>query len=228
MSDRAGTEANGGSTPSETKIQSDAVAAFLRANPDWLARNPELYRILTPPVRVHGEVLADHMAAMVHAERAHAAAMEERADDVLAAGRAAAGMASRVQEAVLALLRAADPLDCVNGEMPSILAVDSAHLCVEAIMPGTLPLPSGTVARLLGGRQVLFRETVTDTRRLHAEAAGLAGHDALVAVPSHGPPALLALLARDRTVLDPVRGSGALAFLGRAIAAAMGRTWSGR
>jgi hypothetical protein len=137
-------------------------------------------------------------------------------------------MASRVQESVLALLRTADPLDCVSGEIPSILGVDSAHLCVEAILPGTLPLPTGTVARLLAGRQVLFRDTVTDARRLHAEAAGLAGHDALVLIPAQGPPALLALLARDRTVLDPVRGSGALAFLGRAIAAAMGRSWSGR
>jgi uncharacterized protein len=212
MSDRA---------PTTPKDESAAVAAFLRANPDWLAGNLDLYRVLTPPNRVHGEVLADHMAAMVRAERAHAAAMEERADDVLAAGRAAAGMASRVQEAVLALLRAA-------GEIPSILAVDSAHLCIEAIMPGTLPLPEGTVARLLGGRQVLFRDTVTDGRRLHAEAAGLAGHDALVLVPAHGPPALLALLARDRSVLDPVRGAGALSFLGRAIAAAMGRSWGGR
>lgn len=207
---------------------SESVATFLRANPRWLADNPDLYRVLTPPSRVHGEVLADHMAAMVLAERAHAAAMEERADGVLAAGRAAAGMATRVQEAVLALLRASDPLDCVAHEIPSILAVDSAHVCIEAIMPGTLPLPEGTVARLLGGRQVLFRDTVTDTRRLHAEAAGLAGHDALVLVPAHGPPALLALLARDRKVLDPVRGAGALAFLGRAIAASMGRTWGGR
>src|SRR3979409_1906144 len=90
------------------KYDSTAVAAFLRANPDYLANNPDLYRILTPPTRVHGEVLADHMAAMVHAERAHAAAMEERADDVLAAGRAAAGMASRVQAAVVGLRRATD------------------------------------------------------------------------------------------------------------------------
>ena len=207
---------------------SESVATFLRANPRWLADNPDLYRVLTPPSRVHGEVLADHMAAMVLAERAHAAAMEVRADGVLAAGRAAAGLASRVQEAVLALLRASDPIDCVTGEMASILAVDSAHLCIEAIMPGTLPLPEGTVARLLAGRQVLFRDTVTDGRRLHAEAAGLAGHDALVLVPAHGPPALLALLARDRTVLDPGRGAGALSFLGRAVAAAMGRTWGGR
>src|SRR5271156_5244204 len=188
MSGPAGTGANDGPTGSEANSESAAVAAFLRANPDWLADNPELYRVLTPPTRVHGEVMADHMAAMVQAERAHAAAMEERADDVLAAGRAAAGVASRVQEAVLALLRAAEPPDCVTGEIPSILAVDSAHLCIEAIMPGTLPLPEGTVARLLGGRQVLFRDTVTDARRLHAEASGLAGHDPLRAGPAHGAP----------------------------------------
>ena len=71
--------------------------------------------------------------SMVHAGRAHAAAMEERADDVLAAGRAAAGMASRVQEAVLALLRARDPIDCVSGDMPGILAVDAAHLCMDGM-----------------------------------------------------------------------------------------------
>ena len=163
------------------------------------------------------------MAAMVLAERAHAAAMEERADDVLAAGRAAAGMAARVQEAVLALLRATDPVDCVASEMPGILAVDAAFVCIEALRPGARALPEGTVARLMGGRQVLFRDTVTDARRLYAEAAGLSGHDALVVLPGHGSPALLALAARDRVVLDPVRGAGALAFLGRAIAAAMGR-----
>jgi hypothetical protein len=199
------------------------VAAFLRANPDWLAENPDLYRSLTPPARVHGERLADHMAAMVRAERAHAAAMAERADDVLAAGRAAAGLAGRVQEAVLALLRSGDAVDCISGEIPGILAIDAAHLCMEALQPGTRPLPEGTVTRLLGGRQVLFRDAATDARLLHAEAAGLAGHDVLVLVPGEGSPALLALLAREKRALDPIQGAGALAFLGRAVSAALGR-----
>ncbi len=199
------------------------VATFLRAHPGWLADNPALYRILAPPVRVHGEVLADHMAAMVLAERAHAAAMTERADDVLAAGRAAAGLAGRVQEAVLALLRTSDPLDCIAHEMPGILAVDAIHLCVEALEPGAREVPAGTVARLLGGRQVLFRDMVTDARLLHAEAAGLARHDALVMVPGQGPPCLLALLAREPRALEANQGSGALAFLGRAVSAALGR-----
>jgi hypothetical protein len=106
------------------------VEAFLRTNPGWLAARPELYRILEPPARVHGEGLADHMAAMVRAQRAHV-------DDLVAAGRATAGLAGRVQDAVLALLRAADPADCVSSEMPGILAVDAAHLCMEADQPGT-------------------------------------------------------------------------------------------
>ena len=199
------------------------VEAFLRANPSWLADNPDLYRILVPPNRVHGEHLADHMAAMVQVERARATAMAERADDVLAAGRAAASLAGRVQEAVLALLRASDKMDCLTGELPGILAVDSVHLCVEALLPGVRPLPQGMVDHLLGGRNVLFRDTVTEARRLHAEAAGLAGHDALILIPGSGPPALLALLARDTQMLDPARGAGALTFLGRAVAAALGR-----
>lgn len=199
------------------------IEAFLRANPSWLADNPDLYRILVPPNRVHGEHLADHMAAMVQVERARATAMAERADDVLAAGRAAASLAGRVQEAVLALLRASDKMDCLTGELPGILAVDSVHLCVEALLPGVRPLPQGMVDHLLGGRNVLFRDTVTEARRLHAEAAGLAGHDALILIPGSGPPALLALLARDTQMLDPARGAGALTFLGRAVAAALGR-----
>jgi hypothetical protein len=192
------------------------VEAFLRANPTWLARRPDLYGVLEPPLRQHGDGIADHMAAMVRKQR-------ERADGLLAAGRATAGLSARVQDAVLALFRSSDPADCVSGEMPGILGLDAAHLCTEAEHPGARRLPDGTVMRLLNGRQVAFRDAPADARLLHAEAAGLARHDALVRVPGEGPPALLALLARDRHMLDPGRGTGPLAFLGRAVAAALGR-----
>ncbi len=196
--------------------EGELVEAFLRANPAWLAEHPQLYHVLEPPARVHGEGLADHMAAMLRAQRASV-------DGLLAAGRATAGLAGRVQDAVLALLRSNDAADCVSSEMPGILAVDAAHLCLEGDHPGARRLPEGTVAQLLNGYQVLFRDSPPDARTLHAEAAGLARHDALVRVPGEGPPALIALLARDRHVLDPSQGAGPLAFLGRAVAAALGR-----
>lgn len=204
-------------------LEAAEVADWLRAHPSFLAERPDLYRSLAPPERVHGAVLADHMVAMLRAERAHAAAMAERADGVLAAGRAAAGLAARVQEAVLALIRAPQPAECVATELPPLLGVDAASLCVEALLPGARRLPAGTVARLLRGRAVRFRDQPAEANLLHAEAADLAQHDALVRVPGEGPPALLALVARDARALDPSQGSGALSFLGRAVAAALGR-----
>jgi len=199
------------------------VAAFLRAHPHFLADHPDLYRVLAPPERVHGEALADHMAAMIRAERIHASAMAERADGVLAAGRAAAGLAGRVQEAVLALIAAACPGECIAAELPAHLAVDAAALCAEAPLEAARLLPEGTVRRLLGRKTVLFRDDGSDAALLHGEAAALARHDVLVRIPGEGPPALLALVARDRAVLDPSQGAGALTFLGRAVAAALQR-----
>jgi uncharacterized protein YigA (DUF484 family) len=204
-------------------LTEDEVAAFLRAHPRFLADNPDLYGGLVPPRRVHGETLADHMTAMVLTARAHASAMAERADDVLAAGRASAGLAARVQEAVLALMRAQDKVDCITTELPSLLAVDSVALCAEAELPGARMLPAGTVARLLGSRAAVFREGGPEADLLHGEAADLAQHEALVLVPGQGPPALLALVVRDGECLNPTQGAGALAFLGRAVAAALGR-----
>jgi uncharacterized protein YigA (DUF484 family) len=202
-------------------VSADAVAAFLRANPSWLAEHPDLYLLLAPPARVHGESLADHMVAMVRAARERAASMTEQADGVLAAGRAAAGLAARVYEAVLALMRAADPAECVAAELPGLLAVDAAALCIEAERPHMRALPPGAVAALLGGRDVVFRDAPADALLLHAEAGPLARHDALVRVQLAGPPILLALAARERRALDPGYGAaGALAFLGRAVAAA--------
>ncbi|MBV9654850.1 MAG: hypothetical protein JOZ42_09850 [Acetobacteraceae bacterium] len=206
--------------PAET--DDDFVEAFLSANPGWLAERPHLYRVLTPPLRVHGEHLADHMAAMIRAERVHAAAMAARADGVLAAGRAAAGLQTRVQAAAVALLRTHDPIDCITSELPGVIAVDAAALCIEKHQAGARTLPPGAVAKLLGGRDVVFRTAPADAPILHGEAAELARYDALVRVPGQ-PGALLALVARDAVSLDPSQGAGPLAFLGRAVAAALGR-----
>jgi uncharacterized protein YigA (DUF484 family) len=204
------------SLPQGEAADASFVEAFLRANPTWLAKRPELYGALEPPVRQYGDGIADHMAALLRVQR-------ERADGLLAAGRATAGLAARVQDAVLALFRSSDPADCVSGEMPGILAIDAAHICVEAEWPGARRLPDGAVARLLDGRHVVFRDAPADAGLLHAEAAGLARHDVLIRVPGEGPPALLALLARDPHTLDPGQTTGPFGFLGRAVAAALGR-----
>jgi hypothetical protein len=211
----------------------EEVAAFLVANPDFLARRPDLYRSLTPPRRVHGENLADHMVAMVAAERTRLRAIETEMQDALATGRAGTGLALRVRLAVLALMRARDIPDTVAQELPPLLRVETCTLLAEAPQPGrsglprhgVRPLPTGAIARLLGpGRDARIRTEVTDTDLLHAEAAPLVTRDALVRVPIWcGTPCILALGAREAVALPARQTAQTLAFLGRAVAAALAR-----
>ncbi len=210
----------------------EAVADYLAANPDFLARRPALYRALTPPRRVHGENLADHMVAMVAAERARLRAYEAELQEAVQDGRAGAGLITRVRLAVLALMRARDIPDCVAQEVPPMLRVDSATLLIEPrdprlgrLPPGLRPMPAGTVARLLGnGRDARVRSAVTDAELLHGEAAGLVVRDALAKVPlGCGTPCLIAIGAREVAALPLRQSSQTLAFLGRVVGAALGR-----
>ena len=202
--------------------EATVIADYLRANPSFLTTRPELYRVLTPPQRVHGEVLADHMSAMVRVERAHAAALRDRAAEVLTAGRAAAAVAERVHEAALALIAAADTAECVTNELPHLLGIDAAALCCETFRPRWRTLPPGAVAMLMRGRGVISRDRPADAVVLHAEAALLAERDVLVRLA--GPvPALLALVSRDPAALPALQATAAFTFLGRVVGTLVGR-----
>jgi uncharacterized protein YigA (DUF484 family) len=204
----------------------EAVAAFLHANPDFLAEHPDLYRVLTPPRRVHGERLADHMMAMLLAERRRVRSLEAEMDAAVTAGRAGSGLTIRVRLAVLAMIRSNDVTETVTQELPALLGIETCTLLSEAPdRRGVLKLPRGMVARLLGpGRDAVVRAVPTDVALLHQEAAPLVMRDALARVPVWtGQPTLLAIGARDPSALPARQVTATLAFLGRAVAAALAR-----
>ena len=169
-----------------------AVEAFLRAHPDFLAARPALYAILTPPQRIHGEAMADHMAAMIEAGR-----QEWRG--LLEAGRTRSAFAAKVAEAVLALIASADAEDCLRHEWPAHLGLESCRL-----------------GPLVPGPAQLLRDVSPASPALHGEAAPLIRREALLRVGAQ----TLALGAREPTELPNEPES--LAFLARALAAALG------
>lgn len=195
------------------------VEQYLRAHPGFLAAHPELYAVLAPPTRVHGAVFADHMAAIIDAARAQAAGLRQQAEDVLANGRAAAGVAERVQAAVLAALAAADLVDCVTEVWPGLLGVDAAALCCETSHPRWRKLPRGAVRSLLADRPMTLRDRPADAMVLHAEAALLAERDVLVRVPGQRH-ALLALVSRHPAGLPNTQ---AYVFLGEVLGVLLSR-----
>jgi uncharacterized protein YigA (DUF484 family) len=203
-----------------------AVAAFLRAHPEFLAEHPDLYRTLDPPRRVHGERMADHMAAMLAAERRRVRGLEADMDAALNAERAGNGLTIRVRLAVLALMRCGDVPEAVTQEMPALLGIETCTLLSEAPdRRGVVRLQRGAAARLLpAGRDAAVRPAPTDAELIHQEAALLVKRDALVRVPVWtGHPTLLALGARDANALPAKQSTANLAFLGRAVAAALAR-----
>ncbi len=203
-----------------------AVEAFLRANPHFLAERPALYRDLAPPRRVHGDRMADHMAAMLNAERRHLRGLEAEMEAALSAGRANQGLAIRVRLAVLALMRGGDLLEVVTQELPALLGVETCTLLAERPdRRGIHKLPTGALARLLpGGKEAVVRANPTERELLHQEAAPLVKRDALARVPVWtGEPVLLTLGARDPAALPARHGTATLAFLGRVVAAALAR-----
>ncbi|MBS7810748.1 hypothetical protein [Roseococcus pinisoli] len=175
------------------KDEAAAVEAFLLDNPGFLAARPQLYAVLTPPRRVHGEVLADHMTAMVEAGR-------EVWRDLLQAGRTRKNFSGKVAEAVLALIAAADPFDCVRDEWPARLGVESCRLI--AAVPGNA---------------AMARDVTSADPALHGEAAPLVRREALLRAGEH----TLVLGARDAA--DLPHEPEALAFLARALAATLAR-----
>ena len=204
----------------------EAVLAFLHANPDFLSERPDLYRRLDPPRRVHGERLADHMAAMLTAERRRVRSLEAEMDAAVTAGRAGHGLTIRVRLAVLALMRCADVTDTVTQEIPALLGIETCTLLSEAPdRRGIVKLPRGFVARIMGpGRDALVRAVPTEAELLHQEAAPLVTRDALARVPVWtGHPTMLAIGARDPGALPARQTTATLAFLGRAVAAALAR-----
>jgi len=169
------------------------VEAYLRAHPGFLAARPGLYAVLAPPRRVHGEVLADHMAAMIQAGRA-----EWR--QVLDAGRARSSFAAKVAEALLALIAAPDPRDCVRHEWPALLGVEHATL-----WPRAAPAP------------LLLRDVAQADPAWHGEAAPLVRREALLRVRE----GTLVLGARDTAELPQEPAS--LDLLARGLDAALRR-----
>ncbi|APH60399.1 hypothetical protein [Granulibacter bethesdensis] len=216
-------------------MDSDCIDAFLRAHPDWLAGRPDLYASLSPPRRVHGDTLADHMQARIDAERVRCEVACNAARDILQASRASACLTTRIQRSVLALLRASDAMDCILQELPSLLGIEYTRLyyptsptlltpmvCERA---GIEPMARTAMSALLGDKDVQIRSLTIPDLTLHRETAPLIRQDALLLLPrtSSASPWLMVLAARNREELAAPNARQALRFLAEATSSALDR-----
>lgn len=218
------------------------IVAYLRENPDFLTRHPELLSVIESPQRAfaesdeNGGEVVDLQHAMLAQMRRQ---LEERAgqcSELIDAGRSNLQSQSRIHTTVLALLGARSLehfLEILTTDLTGLLDVDAAALCLEtgtvapATSHGIRILPEGTIAAIVESeRAVTLRENISGDRRLFGEASGLVRSDALLRldVREGGPAALLALGSREVRRFHPGQGTELLGFLARIMSHCI-RTW---
>lgn len=233
MADKAMDE--GSAAPGAT---AEAVAAFLKANPDFLACNPDLLARMTAPARWNGNGVVDLQQVMIQHLRGELDKMRGCAEHLIATSRSNMSNQTRIHHAALAVL-AAGGMDqvarAVNDDFPHLLDVDVASLCFETseraipelAAAGIQRLPGGAVDRALGDatRPLLLRDHAAGDPALFSGGAGLVESYALarLAPGCPLPCGLLVLGAREPDAFHPGQGAELLSFLARIVEYAVHR-----
>lgn len=205
------------------------VAEFLRKNPDFLSRHPELLAFLAAPDRELGDGVSDMQVAMIRQLRSEVARLNARQDEIILTSRANLSTQGRVHECVLAVLAAKSleqAIQTVTTDFAVMLDLDVVTLCVEteadaAIpvnMPGLRMLSPGAVDAAVGeGRNVMLHEDMAGDPEIFGAAAALVRSAAFIRlkISDATPPALISFGARRSGKFHAEQGTELLQFLGR-------------
>ncbi len=202
----------------------EQVMAYLRRNPDFLRRYPEILPELMPPSRYpEAEGVADLQAFMIERLQNEIDRVREAAEDVIQVSRVNMFLQSRTHEAALMLL-AADDITAlcrtVAEDLPELLAVDIGLIALEETpycFPSVWPLPLHSVEAMLGEAPCLLESDILGDPVVFGRRAELVASHALAKLsPGPGcPRGLLALGTKAPHTFHPGQSTELLIFLAR-------------
>ena len=202
------------------------VVAFLVANPTFLNEHPELIGVLAPPSQNKADGVLDMQAFMIERLQGELRNLQSSQSELLSASRVNLSSQERIHAAVLAVIEARTLEDIgriVAEDYRSILDVSTSSLCFEepgkSTMHNIISLSPGTIAEIMGDRQILLRHDISGDERLYGDDAAKVRSDALVLldVGKDGPNGLLALGSYEPDRFHPGQGTELLGFMARAI-----------
>ena len=209
----------------------NGVAEFLRRNPDFLARQPELLDVLIPPARQRGDGVVDLQQFMVERLRNDLVEMAAARDALVTTGRGNLSAQARVHKSILTLLAARTFehfIETLTTDVAVILDLDVITIGVEqtrdnashAPTPGVCRLEPNMVDCLIGARQgIALRANAAGDPAVFGAGAGLVRSAALIrlSISEATPVALLALGSREPGHFQPGQGTELLCFLARVV-----------
>ncbi|MGH6719690.1 MAG: DUF484 family protein, partial [Alphaproteobacteria bacterium] len=143
------------------KATAEQVAAFLAANPAFLAEHADLLATQAAPHRALGAGVADLQGFLIERLRGAVGRLEDRERELIRERRALRSLTQQVHKAALAMVAAQDLnllVEVVTTDLAVLLDVDAAVLAVECDdgatarreVAGVRCLPPGTIDAVLG------------------------------------------------------------------------------
>jgi uncharacterized protein len=212
-------------------VLAEDVITWLREHPDFLLRHPEVLQQLTLPIPDHGDRVVDLQHFQLQKLRNDVERLGDQQRELIATTRANLNNQNRVHAAVLFLLDATSfeqLIQTVTTDLAVLLDLDAVSLLVEANAGADMPRVNrsgvrvaepGTVARLLGKRDISLRDDVTADPEIWGPAAGLVKSEVLIRlrVSDETPDGLLAFGSRDPDTFHAGQGTELVNFLARVV-----------
>ena len=223
----------------ESLPNEDQVIAYLRRNPDFLFRHPELLLVLSPPSRwTSADGIVDMQVFIIDRLRDELEQVKGAAEHIIHTSRSNLSTQARTHQAVVALLEATDVPSlarAVAEDLPQYLDVDIANLCLEppaASHPALTQSPirwlaPGDVTRLLGGedRDCALNDEMPGDPLMFGDGASLVQSSAIVRLMTDDPCPIgvIALGSRHGKTFHTGQGTELLSFLAHVIGACLSR-----
>jgi uncharacterized protein YigA (DUF484 family) len=216
-------------------LSDEQVSAYLRANPDFLQRQPDLALHLAAPPREGGDGVADLQHFMNARLRREVEELRHCSEYLIETQRANMSLQTRIHRAALATLATASMEELVQvlGDMVDLFEVDVITLCLETadeVLPelaaaGVMRIARGSCAEVFGDRDVLLRAAASGDAAVFGAAAPLVRSYAFARlIPgARRPQGFLALGSRNDQFFHSGQSTELLGFFTRVVEYAIQR-----
>lgn len=217
-------------TKTPESLKEKDVLAWLKANPNFLVRHPDILEHLTPPKENMGKGIVDFQHYMVQRLKKDKDLITDTTRDLIEVSRVNMNSITRIQDATLKLLEARNFIEFIQAitmDLGTILDVDMAVLVVETsgqdipsmIASGIKVVPQGTISEWMGKDTVLLQSDIEGTEAIYGGGARLVRSQAVlrVDISMQTPPAVLCFGSRDPEMFRDGQGTELIGYLARVV-----------
>ncbi|MCI5059560.1 MAG: DUF484 family protein [Alphaproteobacteria bacterium] len=215
----------------------DDIIEYLKNNPDFLKKNPEVCEFLIPPKAKEGKNVTDFQSFMIERLKGDKEKVLEKTQELVENARSNMNNLQRIHQVVLRLLEARnfeEFIHIITMDLSAMLDTDIAVFVVESNgqdiphihTSGIRVLPEGTISNWMNEQNVLLQSNISGIEAIYGGAATLVQSQALlrIDISMNTPPAILAFGSRDPNMFDEEQGTEMVSFLARVVERAF-RHW---